>query len=231
MGILKLQDNLPMTGRLERVWYSPPKEYSAQLKLVGRWQEHTLAGVVDHGAGHIYVPIDLEGALRELGLVEVGTNSQTGEPTYKLLKPGPIQLLKSQEGRSKRTTLTLLGANGTPTPPPPATPPAHYAGPLAPAPGPSATAAPRAPEPPVDPEARKEQTAQEWARIGEEFEAALRLSARGFRRVLATETDKLNQEALALGARAILAAASSRRLTGFRGLSDQVAKQLTRPTA
>ncbi len=102
--ILKPQTNVPITGVITYVDFQPTKnpQYSDQIALRGTWD--------GAGEARIYLHLACEQDLQRQGII--GQRQQNGN--YPLLVVSPrVQVLKTEQGTSKRTVVTLIGHNGT----------------------------------------------------------------------------------------------------------------------
>lgn len=117
MATLKLLTNVALTGRLSGVWYAKTKnpEYSDQIKLNGTWEGNDSYAA---GIASVYLPLPMENELRSLGIIEAiqGKLDKDGGQAYRVLNPGPVTLLRKEEGTRKITTISLSGAMAVPAP-------------------------------------------------------------------------------------------------------------------
>lgn len=243
----KLNDNLPMVGRIEDAFYNaarpnkqdPEKMMSPDIRLSGRWTEMTVQGPRDLGPGSVYVRAQFEQDLVALGILAVASYDAAGLPKYRVTHPGPIQILRTAEGTKKLHAITWAGAPGTLAPGPVAgagAPPQH-APPSAPAPaGPPASNGAGAPARPTptpapdeDEDAKQERLRQQfadWLSQGDALCAGLALA----HHAAVTAGVPFTPETLQAGAATILIRAEKNHLPVWRGLGEAMVKHLAKKT-
>src|SRR4051794_37904466 len=110
MATIKLQTNIAVTGTVKYMDFYPAKmvtdkngveqEYAAQVALKGVWD--------GSGEGVIYLPQMLANEIIGAGLAQTaGEKVFQGQtvPQFKWLYQGRVQVLKAEEGRTKRTSV------------------------------------------------------------------------------------------------------------------------------
>lgn len=245
MATIKLQDNLPMVGRLEGVRYCPAKPnpqdasktLGPDLRLQGRWVEHRVGGAVELGAGDVYLRTDHEQTLIALGVLALGPSDAAGIPSYRVVHPGPIQILRTADGTRKLYQVSLAGgASPAPAAAPAsaaATAPARSAPPPAAAPsGPALNGNGKHAETEDDKKVRVRRQFADWLEIGEAYTAALLLA----KQAATVAGAPMSPESLQAAAATILIQADRSHVMRWRGLAPMMqqylaAKEARQPAA
>lgn len=105
---IKLKTNIPLIGVVQYADYAKTKnpEYSDQIKLKGNFD--------GHGEASVYLPLPVASALIKDNLARGNGTDRDGNPAYQWLHKGKVQILKSEDGQKKFTTVTPLEKNGSP---------------------------------------------------------------------------------------------------------------------
>jgi len=111
---IKPRAGVPITVELRYCDYAkttkPEEGYPDQI---------CLKGTVDGQDGRLYLPLGVQDQLTAKGYVKItGENDNWGNPAYRVLNPGPFELLKSERDGGKGWTWTVGSLNGDQDSPP-----------------------------------------------------------------------------------------------------------------